>query len=272
MRSLALALSLPALMLTAGERTETKTEALKAGSTLRVQSFNGAIKVSTWDKEEVEFRAEIKESDDAPIKVEVRRTPKGLEIEASRPSRIGWSWKGSQGVAFTLRVPKLLEGHFITSNGRVEARDLEGNQEVDSSNGSLLVEHVKGNVKAHTSNGAVVLKDIEGRVEGGSSNGSLTLERIQGGVSFSTSNAGISGSDLNGRDQGIDLSTSNGSINLGLGEAKGEIDAKTSNGSVHVDRPGVELIEMGKSWARLRIPGSTQTIRLRSSNGSIHLR
>ena len=272
MRTLATALLLPALALAAGERTETKTEALKAGSVLRVQGVNGPIRVSTWDKDEVEIKAEIKERTDQSVKVEVRRTSNGLEVEAIVPSHSGWSWGGSDGVSFTLRVPKRLEGHYRTSNGRVEARDMVGAQEIHTSNGGLLVENVKGDVDAHTSNGAVTLRSIDGRVLGGSSNGSLTLEGVKGGVDFSTSNASITASDLDGRDQGIDLATSNGSINLGLGAAKGEIDAKTSNGSVHVDRPGVELVEMGKSWARLRVPGSTQAIRLRSSNGSIHLR
>lgn len=272
MRTLAAALLLPALALSAGERTETKTEAFKAGSVLRVQGFNGAIKVTSWDKDEVEIRADIKETDDRPVKLDVRRTAQGLDVEAQQTSHSGWNWRGSQGVNFTLRVPRRLEGHFTTSNGRVEARDLEGTQDFSTSNGGLLIENVKGDVKAHTSNGAVTLRGIDGRVQGGSSNGSVTLDRVKGGVDFHTSNASITASDLDGRNQGIELATSNGGINLGLGEAKGEIDAKTSNGSVHVDRPGVELIEMGKSSARLRVPGSTQTIRLRSSNGSIHLK
>ena len=272
MRTLAAALLLPALALSAGERTETKTEALKAGSVLRVKSANGAIRVSTWDKEEIEIRAEIKERTENSVKLEVRRTATGLDVEAILPNHSGWNWGGSDGVNFNLRVPKRLEGHYRTSNGRVEARDMVGSLEVATSNGSLVIENVKGDVNAHTSNGAVTLRGIDGRVQGGSSNGKLTLEDVKGGVDFSTSNASITASNLDGRNQGIDLATSNGSIKVGLGDAKGEIDAKTSNGSVHVDRPGVELVEMGKSWARLRIPGSTQPIRLRSSNGSIHLK
>ncbi|HJV23370.1 MAG TPA: hypothetical protein VJ570_11770 [Holophagaceae bacterium] len=272
MRTLAATLLLPVLALAAGDRTETRTEALKAGSVLKVHGFNGGIKVSTWDKEEIEILADIKERDDNAIKLDVRRTANGLEVEATRPSHVGWTWHGSQGVSFTLRVPRRLEGHYRTSNGRIEARDLVGTQEFTTSNGSMLVEGVKGDVEAQTSNGSVILRSIDGRVRGGSSNGRLTLEGVKGGVDFSTSNASITASDLDGRDQGIELSTSNGSIEVGLGAAKGEIDAKTSNGSVHVDRPGVELVEMGKSWARLRVPGSTQAIRLRSSNGSIHLK
>ena len=272
MRTLATALLLPALALCAGERTETKIQALKAGSVLQVKSANGAIRVTTWDKEEVEIRAEIKERTDNSVKLEIRRTGNGLDVEAILPNHSGWNWVGSDGVNFTLRVPKRLEGHYRTSNGRVEVRDTVGSLEVTTSNGSLMIENVKGDVDARTSNGAVTLRAIDGRVKGGSSNGSLTLDGVKGGVDFSTSNASITATDLDGRNQGIDLATSNGSINLGLGSAKGEIDAKTSNGSVHVDRPGVELVEMGKSWARLRVPGSTQSIRLRSSNGSIHLR
>jgi DUF4097 and DUF4098 domain-containing protein YvlB len=272
MRTLAVSLVFPVLALSAGDRTETRTEALKSGSVLRVQGANGAIRVSTWDREEVEIRADIKERSDKSVKIDIRRTGSGLEVEAVLPRNSGWNWGGSDGVSFTLRVPRRLEGHYRTSNGRVEARDMEGTQEIATSNGALVVENVKGDVNAHTSNGGVTLRAIDGAVRGSSSNGSITLEGVKGGVDFSTSNASIHATDLDGRNQGIQLTTSNGPIRVGLGTAKGEIDARTSNGSVQVDRPGVELVEMGKSWARLRIPGSTQTIRLRSSNGSISLK
>ena len=274
MRTLAAALLLPALALMAGERTETRTEAFKPGATLSVRSANGSVKVTPWDKDAVEIRADIKEREDHTVKVEVRHSGDSLEVEAILPSRSGgWSWGGgSDGVSFTLQVPRRLVGRFTSSNGRIELRGLEGNQELSTSNGTVKVEDVKGDVQARTSNGSVLVRNLEGRLKGGSSNGGLTLEKITGGIEFATSNAGIVADDLDGRGQGIDLSTSNGSIKVGLGSAKGEIDARTSNGSVHVDRSGVELVETGKSWARLRVPGSSQVIRLRSSNGSIHLR
>lgn len=273
MRALAAALLLPALALMAGERSETRTEAFKPGARLSVRSANGSLKVTPWDKEAVEIRAEIKEREDHSVKVEVRRSGDDLDIEAILPSRgAGWSWGASDGVSFVLQVPRRLLGRFTTSNGRIEARGLEGDQAFTTSNGALKLEDLKGDVQARTSNGAVTIRNLDGRLRGGSSNGGLTLERITGGIDFATSNAGITADDLDGRGQGIELSTSNGSIRLGLGKATGEIDAKTSNGSVHVDRAGVELVETGKSWARLRVPGSSQVIRLRSSNGSIHLR
>mgnify|MGYP000889138127 CR=1 FL=1 len=271
MRSLVAALALSSLALLAGERTETRTEAFKPGGTLTVRSANGALRITSWDKDQVEIRAEIKEREDHSVKLEVRRTAEGLEVEAVLPSRT-WSWGGSDGVSMTLQVPRHLVGRFTTSNGRVEVKGLEGKQEITTSNGSLKLEDLKGDVVARTSNGSVTVRNLDGRLKGGSSNGGVTLERVTGGIDLSTSNAGITAEDLDGRGQGIDLSTSNGSIKVGLGQAKGEIDAKTSNGSVHVDRPGVELVESGKSWARLRVPGSSQSIRLRSSNGSIHLR
>ena len=271
MRALAAALALSSLALLAGERTETRTEALKAGSVLSVRSANGSLRVTSWDKEQVEIRAEIKEREDHSVKLEVRHTADGLEVEAILPSHSGWSWGGSDGVSMTLQVPRRLVGHFITSNGRIEVRGLEGRQDIRTSNGTLKIEDIKGDVEARTSNGAFTARNLDGRLKGGSSNGGVTLERVTGGIDLSTSNAGITAEDLDGRGQGIDLATSNGSIKVGLGNAKGEIDAKTSNGSVHVDRSGVELVETGKAWARLRIPGSSQTIRLRSSNGSIHL-
>lgn len=276
MKPLAALLFAPAFVLAASwglnERTETRREPLAAGSTLSVHSANGSLKVTAWDKEELDLVAEIKEREKGSVTLDVRRVPGGLEVEARIPRRLVGGWGESDGVNLVLKVPRRLAGQFTTSNGRIEVSGLEGAQTLTTSNGRIQVEDVKGDLTAHTSNARVTVKRLAGALRGATSNGSLQLDQISGGLDFTTSNGSIEASGLDGQGQGIALTTSNGGIQVELGQAKGEVDAATSNGSVRVERTGLELIETQRSSARLRIPGSSQTIRLRTSNGGITLR
>jgi hypothetical protein len=276
MKPLAALLLAPALALPSSfgmhERTETRREPLAAGSRLSVKSANGRLTVTGWDKEEVELQADIKEREKDSVTLSVRKTGSGLEIEAQLPRRIGSWWGESNGVTMTLKVPKRLVGHFATSNGRIEVTGLEGPQALATSNGRIHAEDIKGDLDANTSNASVTVKRLEGSLKGATSNGPLELDHVSGGIDFATSNGAIRAEGLDGQGQGITLTTSNGDIQVGLGQAKGEIDAQTSKGGVHVERQGMELIEMHKSAARLRIPGSSQQIRLHTSNGGITIR
>jgi DUF4097 and DUF4098 domain-containing protein YvlB len=269
MRAAALLLLAP--MLFADSRQEHRTEPLKAGSVLVVSTSNSPIRVEGWDKEEVSLDAEIQEKEKDGVKIEVTRAQDRLEIKAVfAHGGMGWSFFGkSESCAFTLKVPRRLEGHYRTSNARIEASHLSGTQELTTSNAKLILEDIQGNVEARTSNATLQARGITGDLHGSTSNGTLQLEQVSGGVEFSTSNGSIHAKDLDGQGKGIRLSTSNGSITLGLGNAKGEVDAATSNGSVKVERSGTELVEMHSHSARVKVAGSSQVIRLRTSNGSI---
>lgn len=274
-----LALGLPALLLAvplaAGTRHETRTLPLKAGSVLKVTTRNSSLEVRGWDREEVALEAEITESDSAPVRLDVRPSDGRLEIEAVFPDgwTSGWFRRGPS-CALSLRVPRRLEGAFQTSNARLDAQGLTGTLSFRTSNGRLVLEDLAGPVEARTSNASLRVHRLDGDLRGGTSNGSVELEQVSGGVDMSTSNASVHASRLDGQGKGIRLRTSNGGMEVELGKATGDIDAQTSrHEKVRVDRQGLELIDMHDgSHVRLRAPGSSQTIELRTSNGGITLR
>lgn len=272
------ALCLPVILapcvLWAGSRTETRTEPLKAGGSLLVRTQNSPITVEGWDREEVNLTAEITDDRDHPVRLELRRSEGRLEIEAIFPEQGHW-FGGSRGAcAFTVKVPHRLVGEFRTSNAQIQVRSLEGRLEVRSSNAALLLENLKGSVDARTSNGSVRARQVEAALRGTTSNGSLSFEFVTGPLDFSTSNGSIRAQGLGGQGKGIRLSTSNGSITVELGEAKGIITANTSrHEKVRVERQGVELVQMNStSDLRLKVPGGDQAIELHTSNGAITIR
>lgn len=271
---LALVLALP---IQAGSRQERHTFKLKAGGNLQVSTRNSSIQVTGWDKEEVSLVADISDTEKRPIQLKLSPgNGDRVEIEAIFPEG-GWSGiHFGRGLAcdLTLQVPKRLVGSFHTSNARIDARSTGGTLVFRTSNGRIELAGLSGEVEARTSNAKVEVRNLEGDLRGATSNGGLELEGVSGSIDFVTSNGGIRVSGLGGKGKGIQLRTSNGSVDVELGKATGEIHARTSrHEKIKVERQGLELIDMSRSNdVRLRLPGSNQIIDLATSNGGITLR
>ena len=87
-----------------------------------------------------------------------------------------------------------------------------------------------------------------------------------------TTNGNILAKGLNGWGEGISLTTINGSIDVSLGDASGEITAESTDGNLDIRIPEAKVLEISKRSARLQLPGRSQKISLRTTNGTITLR
>jgi len=271
------------------ERTETRTLELKADGRLQARAFNGSIKVESWDQEKVELRAEIREVEQGDIQLHAESRDGQVEISAERSHGSSFP-NGAGGISYVLRVPRRVQATLSTSNGSIEVSDLAGPVDARTSNGSIRawnldkqatlrtsnasihLRHILGNVEATTSNGSLHAEDVAGDLKGGTSNASLHVEDVKGGIDLTSSNGSIQASGLDGRGRGIRLATSNASVDVTLGAAKGDVDLRTNRAeNIEVEHPQAENVEKG-SHTRLRIPGSSQHIDLSTSNGKITLR
>lgn len=275
------------------QRTETHTLELKAvgkqAPSLEARAFNGSIRLETWNEDKVEVLADIREVDTGDIRLHAEAKEGRVEIWAERVH--GSSFPGGAGgISYVLRAPRKVLAHLSTSNGSIEASDLQENLEARTSNGSIRawnlgkdanlqtsnasihLRAVKGQAEVRTSNGSLHLEDIAGDLRGSTSNASIHLEETKGGLDLSTSNGSIHAAGLNGHGRGIRLTTSNASVDVSLGEATGLVDLRSSRAdNIEVQHPKAENLESG-SHTRLRIPGSDQRIELSTSNGRITLR
>ena len=259
---------------------------------LTVESFNGAVEVSTWDQQTVDISGTkyARSMEDArDIKIETDHNPAAVSIRAVRPSMR----RGNYGARFAIKVPRgAVLDHLVTSNGAIRTTDGAGPARFKTSNGHVEVRGLKGSLNADTSNGPIEVMDIDGGVEAHSSNGHIRLDHVHGAVEATTSNNSIhvaidkaNGSvRLRSSNGAIDLTlpsnaqcavlahTSNNGITLHLpGEVNARISADTSNGSISSD---FEMRLRGEISKR-HIEGTMGTggplIDLSSSNGSIRI-
>lgn len=262
----------PTVDIPKGARTEHRTERLAQGAKLWVRNRNGDIRVTGWDRDEVVLTATIRDSERRRVELVLQHKGSDLDIEAvfQQPS---WSFGVyvSPRCELTLQVPRRLQGHFRTSNGTVAAENLEGFANCEATNGSILVNHIRGEVHVNTTNGSIEARSLNARIKGSTTNGRIILEDVEGGVQLETTNGSIHARNLDGWGEGISLESTNGNIEVALGRATGDLVAENSNGALEVRVAGAQVIELTKHSAHLQVPGRTQKIRFETTNGNIRV-
>ena len=269
-----------AIEVTDGRHIQTITREMPfvSGSTLTLDSGNGMIVVSGWDKDQLYVSAEKQlerrvggvgwilsklnipfsssESVDTyfdQLDVDVRKAANGVEIETIFPKN---TTSVNVSVHYEIKIPRNASLALRTSNGRVEVANIDGTVVARSSNGRIEYADITGPVEARTSNGKIVLSNVNGAVTASSSNGPIVVEHA-GALEAS---------------HAISCTTSNGPIVVKLpGNSQFDVLASTSNGGVRTDF----AVDGADSPKRKHLDGRVGTggprIELKTSNGSIGL-
>ncbi len=129
------------------------------------------------------------------------------------------------------------------------------NLEISANNGSISIETVEGKIQFRTLNGSVHLAQVGGDVDGTTTNGSVHVD--------------LAGSSWAGR--GLNATTTNGSIQLNVPENySANVETSTVNGRVHVDFPVKVSGDVGKSLS-FQLGSGGATIQARTTNGGVHI-
>jgi hypothetical protein len=254
------------------------TLARPRGKSIAVLNANGRTQINGEDRNNIEVKvlkqARAESAEAARAMVETIRVVShegvgSLELEVEIPSK--WNRHGSANVE--LRVPRDLEVAVTAANGRVSLEGMRGRICARSSNGSVSVCDVIGDLKVFTSNAKICCASTCGRLVARSSNGKIEVGRHSGSLDASTSNGLIRASlEQLGR-EGVMLATSNGRIVLELPEeVDAEVDVRVDNGIIRNARDLDSQTRVATGRIRGRLGrGGTQT-KLRTSNGTISLR
>ncbi len=211
---------------------------------ISMEGFNGSIDITGWDRDEVEVTGtkfasteEILKS----IRVNIANTADSVTIKTERPSGDrGWWSNGGGGVKFFLRVPRKVQLERIaSSNGSVRVEALEGNMRLTTSNGTIRVAAVKGSLDLNTSNGGIELNDVNGGMILRTSNGTIRADNVKGAFEASTSNGAIRARlEAVPPSAPIRATSSNGSVELTLPNFKdNDVRVTTSNSAITLRLP-----------------------------------
>ncbi len=209
---------------------------LTAGGRITLDTFNGSVEISGWDKDTVEIsgtKYANTESRLHEIRVDVTPSPGLVAIRTSRPS----DRRGNSGARYVIHVPRKAELDGITSsNGAIRIEFMEGRARLRTSNGSIRATDVGGPMDAQTSNGTIEATGIAGDTQLRTSNGAIHADVRRGSLEARTTNGSISVRLEEPDTKPVRLESSNGRIELAM-DAVREVHADTSNSSITVRLP-----------------------------------
>lgn len=201
---------------------------------------NGSVRFYGWDKNEVLVRAlisaeaeSVREAED--LAKEVKIVTDNDRVRADGPSyrrRTGWY------VSWEVWVPR------------------QTNLDAETMNGSVSVEGVEGRMDLRAQNGSISLREVSGDVRGQTSNGSV--------------NALLDGNAWKG--EGLDLTTSNGSVNLEIPKSyNARLETGTVNGGMSIDFPITVQGFIGRRITTTLGSGGPR-VRAVTTNGGVRIR
>lgn len=249
-----LILLMSAVAASAGTLDETvdRTIDVRPGAVFSLANTNGRINVRSWDQPRVRIVArkhvESRDSDAArsamkALAVEISPAAGGVRVNTNYPRYNNgvFDWIAgttvSMSVEYDVTVPRMMDLQIENTNGRIEASDVRGSHRVTTTNGRIELTRCAGDVNAETTNGA-----IEAELTG--------------------VNPG----------RGMRLETTNGHITVRLPRSfAARIDAENTNGSIDTDLPVMMSGTHSKHALKGTINGGNAELRLRTTNGSIHV-
>ena len=245
-------------------------------ASVRVDTNDGSVIVTTGDAQQVEFRVEyhgyvLNKS------LEIESNQQGDQVELT--ARIPNKWHFSIGTMRTLRIevrmPKNADLQVRTGDGSIKANDLSGTIDLHSGDGSLTVGSLKGAVHLHTGDGTIEGRDLDGKCDATSGDGRIRLTGRFDVLSARSGDGSVGVEALHGSklDSTWSITSGDGSIDVALpADLSVNIDASTGDGHISSDIPITMEGIISKSRLRGKMNGGGSTLTIHTGDGSIHLK
>jgi DUF4097 and DUF4098 domain-containing protein YvlB len=253
-----------------------KTFTVTGHARVRVQTDDGAVRVSTGDIKQVEIRVEFSGYKlDRDLRVSTTQDGDFVEVTA-KTSGGGWFNFGVRHTRLRIEVhmPKDADLEVKTGDGSVEAASINGNLDVRTGDGHITVDGAKGNIRLHTGDGHVEGRELDGRADIMTGDGYVDIEGRFDALNIKTGDGSVTARANRGSTVSSqwNIHTGDGNVDLELpGDIRANLDASTRDGRISLDIP--VMVEGTFSSTKIfgKMNGGGQTIVVRTGDGSIRL-
>jgi DUF4097 and DUF4098 domain-containing protein YvlB len=232
-------------------RTVSDTVPLSADGAVTVDNHEGSITVTTWDRDQAQYEAEIMPTDEDPdaAKVSIRtRTNDGrfqlatAHEEGDDESKVfgfdedGFRWGGIDipAVHYTIRMPRTASLTIDDHESTINVTGLADPLEIDTHEGSITVAEQRGEVTIDSHESPISITDQEGDVTIDAHEGDMELRRVAGRLSVDTHDGELSAEGLDG---GLRFDSHDGSASVSFATLSDDVFADTHDGDVTLTLP-----------------------------------
>lgn len=268
---------------------ETKKFTVTGQPDVTLETFDGAIEIHSWDRNEVEIEVERRAMDQSlvdEIKVVAEQQGNTIVLKVTGPSdsqshgiQIGVSF--SPSARLRVALPRQSQVTAKSNDGAITIEDVAGKVALNTSDGSIRLTRVSGELFVRTGDGAIRMDAVEGKLDIETDDGSIAGEAKPTELRAHTGDGSIrievKPDSLMAADW--DVQTSDGSVVLTLPtDFNAQVDAESRDGAVRSNHPGIkdenregENREERRRTLRATLGSGGKLLRVRTGDGSIRI-
>jgi DUF4097 and DUF4098 domain-containing protein YvlB len=234
-----------------------KTYTVTGKPELRVDTNDGNVSVTTWDRDKIEARVSTEGWRIGPDDVRIRESQSGARVDLDvHVPNSHWSIGVHRRVSIELKVPR------------------EDNVAIHTGDGNISLEDVKGDLRLRSGDGRIEGTGLDGSLEAKSGDGNIRVRGRFDMIQLETGDGQINAEAGSGSKMASDWSarSGDGSINLRVpGDLNAQLDLHTGDGHITLDFPVTVSGSVSRSTIRGQLNGGGPTLTVHTGDGSIRL-
>lgn len=272
----------------------TKSYSISGRAQVRVDTNDGAVRVSTSDTKQVEFRVDYEGYElNKNLHIDTRQDGDNVQVNAHVSGHWGFNWgRNHRGLRIEVRMPKDADLQIDTGDGSVETQSVNGrvkihtgdgavkvqavngNLDIDTGDGGITVEGAKGDIRLHTGDGHIDARNLDGKVDANTGDGHIKIDGRLDALNVKTGDGSVDvrvapGSKLIA---GWSVHTGDGSVDVLLpSDLQANIDASTNDGRISLGIPVTVEGAFSNSQIHGKMNGGGQSLTIHTGDGSIRL-
>lgn len=257
---------------------QSKSFTVGKGGTLEVDTTGGDIGIDSWEKEEVEVKAEgISQETLSDLKME--QVGKTVRVQYHPPGH------RSSRARFEITVPSRFNLNLRTAGGDIHLKNpIAGSVRGSTSGGDIRIADINGEVSMHTSGGDITAGEVEGNVILKTSGGDIRVSSASGTVEVATSGGDIvvgavgkvlkastSGGDVKIANVGGEATVRTAGGDITTGDVGGKIEASTAGGDIRAGKI-TGSASLTTAGGDIFLRGASGLAKTSTAGGDIHLK
>jgi len=254
----------------------TKSYTIAGRAHVRVDTNDGAVRVTTGDSKQIELRVIYDGYKlDRNLSINSRQDGDQVEFSARVHNSMNWGWGGlHRTLRLEVHMPREADLNIETGDGSVEAQALTGSLNIHTGDGHIRVDGAKGDIRLRTGDGSIEGRDLDGRLEADTGDGHVTVEGRFDALNIKTGDGSINARAGAGSKMANawTIRTGDGSVDMTLpGDLQANIEASTNDGRISLGIPVTVEGTFSTSKISGKMNGGGQQLTIHTGDGSIHL-
>lgn len=234
-------------------------------SSVRAQSCGGC--------REVRIHVDTRDMNLSDFRLVESQSGNGIRFSLKRPEGLHWNMGVRRQPEITVMLPADSNASLHSSDGSIGIAGVNGEVDLRSGDGSISAADVRGALRVNTGDGSVTVQRAEGTLSATTGDGSIRADGRFAQVDARTGDGGvqITAQDGSTLSNGVHITSGDGSVTLRVPRnIRAEVDLRSGDGSIRCDLPlVVQSSSNDRHAVRGSLNGGGSTIRVNTGDGSV---